>query len=522
MVVNGASRNGSVLNGTVAMELHLQISDSDLIAELSAYEEGEVREEFAISAMKIGTIALRQAQGRIDADTVRHEGELFIESMSHALHRHRNEVTGQIGTCLKEYFDPDSGRFNERVKRLVDGDDGDIARLIRGQIAGDGSELAQTLTQHVGKESPLMQTLDINATDGLINTLVQSTEETLSAQRDLILKEFSLDNTEGALNRLVSELNKKHEEVGESLENRIDEVVGEFSLDKEDSALSRLVGQVEKAQRQISNQFSLDEEGSALARMQKKLLEALDDQQKENRQFQEDVNKALANMNTRKEESMRGTQHGIAFEDQVLEVVSKLNLNTGDLVTHTGKEAGRTPRSFTGDVVVKLGDEHAAAGASIVIEAKANKSYTPEKALDELEDAKKNRDASIGLFVWASRTAPEGTEIFNRYGNNIVVVWDEEDPSTDIVLRAGLSVAKALCVRAKAHSDETGEDFKAIEDATQNIKDQIESLTDIKKWANTIKTNSTKILKNADKTLDVLNEAIDVLNTRVDRIKHIE
>ena len=148
MVVNGTSRNGTAVKDrdAVVMELHLRISDSDLIAELSTYEDGEDRAEFAISALKIGTIALRQAQGRIDADTVRHEGERFISEMGYALETHQNEVTGQISTCLKEYFDPESGRFNERVKRLVDGDDGDIARLIRGQIAGDGSELAQTLT----------------------------------------------------------------------------------------------------------------------------------------------------------------------------------------------------------------------------------------------------------------------------------------------------------------------------------------------------------------------------------------
>lgn len=522
MALNGTSANGTVISGSDVMELHLRISDSELLGELNMYSEGEERNEFAISAMKIGAIALRQAQGRIDADTVRHEGERFIKDMGHAIEKHQTEVTGQISNCLKDYFDPDSGRFNERVKRLVDGDDGEIARVIRGQIAGDGSELSQTLTAYVGADSPLMHMLDPNAKDGLINSLADSTDNTLTEQRELILREFSLDNGEGALSRTVSELAKKHGEVGAALENRIDEVVGEFSLDKEDSALSRLVEQVERAQRQISSEFSLDEEGSALARMQKKLLDVLDEQQQTNAQFQEEVKITLAEMNTRKEESMRGTQHGIDFEDQVFEVVSKLNLNTGDLVTHTGKETGRTPRSFKGDVVVQLGDEHAAAGARIVVEAKANASYTIEGALAELKDAKKNRDASLGLFVWAARTAPEGADVFNRYGNNIVIIWNEEDPSTDIVLKAGLSVAKALCARNRTHSSEVGGDIEAIENASRNIEDQVKSLNEIKTWANTIRNNSDKILRNADKTLDVLDEAIEVLNDKVGGLRRME
>ena len=74
MMVNGSMNNGTSLNGTSAMELNLRIYDSDLHEELAGYEEGEERENFAISALKIGAIALRQAQGRIDADMVRQEG----------------------------------------------------------------------------------------------------------------------------------------------------------------------------------------------------------------------------------------------------------------------------------------------------------------------------------------------------------------------------------------------------------------------------------------------------------------
>ena len=196
--------------------------------------------------MKIGVIALRQAQGRIDADRVRQEGERFVDNMRVALETYQKDVTGQIGLCLKTYFDPESGQFSERVKRLTE-KDGDLERVIRAQVEGSDSGLAQTLTTHVGKDSPLMRTLDPEATTGLIQQLTQSTEATLVQQKETILKEFSLDNGEGVLSRLVTELKTKRGEVGDALDKPISEVTGEFSLDNEDSALSRLMQGVERA-----------------------------------------------------------------------------------------------------------------------------------------------------------------------------------------------------------------------------------------------------------------------------------
>ena len=521
MVVNGTSHNGTA-NGTAVrdsteLELLLHISDADLIAELSAYKDGEDREEFAISALKIGTIALRQAQGRIDADTVRHEGERFVMEMGYALEKHQSDVTGQISNCLKEYFDPEGGQFNQRVKSLIQ-KDGEIERVIRSQIEGDGSELARTLTTHVGVESPLMSLLDPNAKDGLINSLSESTGNTLTEQRDLILSEFSLDNKKGALTRLLDELEKNHGEVGDSLQNRIDAVTEEFSLDKEDSALSRLMSRVEGAQQKITREFSLDEEDTALARMQKKLLDVLENQRQTNTQFQEEVKIALAEMSTRKKEAAKSTLHGIEFEDQVYGFVNDLNLNTGDVVTQTGNQTGDFGRSKKGDVVIQLGYEHVATGARIVIEAKDDKSYTIDGALAELEEAKKNRDASIGLFVFSSGSAPAGLESFKRYGDDLMVVWNAEDANTDVILEAGVSVAKALCVQSRSHSEELGADIDAIREAVLDIEKQREGLVEITKSASAIDNHVSKILNrarimgnNLDRQISILNEKVETL-----------
>ena len=238
----------------------------------------------------------------------------------------------------------------------------------------------------MGKDSPLMRTLDPEATTGLIQQLTQSTEATLVQQKEAILKEFSLDNVEGALTRLVTELKTKHGEVGDALDKRISEVTGEFSLDNEDSALSRLMQGVEKAQRQISSEFDLNEDGSALARMQKKLLEEIEKQNKANTDFQTEVKTALAEMKARKQESERGARHGLVFEDAVFGFVSERSQGAADIAERTGNTTGLIKNNKKGDVVIELGPESASAGARIVVEAKEDASHNLKKALEEMED----------------------------------------------------------------------------------------------------------------------------------------
>ena len=514
MATNGSATKSAVLNGTGTIELNLTVSDVETQEALSEYVDDQERHDFAVSALRIGVIALHQAQGRIDADKVRQEGERFITQLAHDLSMHQKEVTSQINSALKEYFNPESGLFNERIRRLIE-NDGDLERVLHAQVGSNGSELNKTLSAHMGIESPLMRKLDPQASDGLISALTQTTEDVLNSQNKTILAEFSLDNSDGALSRLVAELKLNHGEVGTALEKRIGEVVGEFSLDRDDSALSRLMNRVEQAQRQISSEFSLDEDGSALARMRKELLDGIDRQRKTNEQFQVEVIEKLTEMTARKQESERSTRHGLEFEDAVFEFIRDRCQGSGDIPEHTGNTSGRLGRSKVGDAVIELGPESAAAGARIVVEAKQSASYTLKSALSELDEARKNRDADVGLFVFSARTAPDGIESFSRFGNNMVVVWNSEDPDSDVVFDAGLSVAKAVSVRARAYSDEVGADIKAIEDAVLEIQKHIATLDQITTWSTTIRNNGNQILKNIGSMRESLSTQVSVLNEKV-------
>jgi len=90
-----------------------------------------------------------------------------------------------------------------------------------------------------------------------------------------------------------------------------------------------------------------------------------------------------------------------------------------------------------GDIVLTIGPERQAAGARIVVEAKQRADYDVKAALGEIEIGRKNRDAKVGVFVLSKRTAPKNLSSLTRYGDDIMVVWDVEDTTTDVYLRAG-------------------------------------------------------------------------------------
>src|ERR1035437_6727745 len=99
--------------------LTLVVSDHESVAELLQKTEGRERDEDALTSLRIGILALKHARGQIDADAVRLEGEKLLKDLKSALDGSRNEIHTNLTTSLKEYFDPNDGRFQERVERLI-------------------------------------------------------------------------------------------------------------------------------------------------------------------------------------------------------------------------------------------------------------------------------------------------------------------------------------------------------------------------------------------------------------------
>lgn len=517
-----------------ALPLELNISDPELIRELVAYGEGKPRDEYALCALRIGLLALKQARGQVDGDTIKREGERLLNALDGKLTLHARGLDEQISGVLKDYFDPESGRVQERIQRLVK-KDGELEELLRRQVGQQDSELCKTLTAHFGSDSPLMKVLSPKESEGLLKTLAETLQAALSEQRKRVLDEFSLDNQDGALSRLVKKLTENHGVVNQDLQKKIDEVVKEFSLDAEDSALSRLVKRVTVAQQTISAEFSLDndnsalsrmskhlkstsdtidnnltldKEGSALFRLRRELFELLSTHSESNLKFQGEVKQALEAMKIRREEAQRTTIHGKEFEQVVFEWVQADSQRCGDVAEFTGNTVGTIKNCKIGDVVIEMGPEHAAAGARIVIESKDKEGMLLRKAREEIETARKNREACVGIFIFAKGNATEGMAPFQRFGDDLFVVWDQYDPHSDLYLQAALMVARALCTRKAKQREGCAADFTGIDAAILDIEKKSESLDEVRTSAESIKGGADKILKRVQLVRDNLDKQI--------------
>jgi len=537
----------TIVSAEAPETLHLQIAvtDSDSVRELTLRHDGRERDEYALCALRIGLLSLKHARGQVDADAVKQEGDRLLQDLDRSLDSYRTQLNESMTMVLRDYFDPNNGRFQERLERLVR-KDGDLEQILRRQIGADGSELARTLAAHVGENSPIMNLLDPEAASGLVQAVRNSAEEILHAEREQMLAEFSLDNKAGALNRMMSELTQQNGQLTGDLTRKVDDVVKEFSLDEEDSALSRLVRKVENAQRVITNEFSLDnngsalsrmstllheatvaihnnltldEEGSALARLKRELVDILKSHEERTASFHNDMTSALEAMKARREESLRSTTHGRQFEELVVEFVQREAEKAGDIATATGNTTGFIKSCKVGDATVELGPDCVAQGSKFVVEAKEQFSYDINRAREELDKARKNREASVGLFVFSKATAPPNQEPLLRYGNDIFAVWNAEDISNDVVLKSALWLAKGLCVRESKTREAEAADFQAIDSAILAIEKEAKRLESMKTWAETITNNGTKILDEVRKMSRGLERQTELLKEGVSGLK---
>jgi hypothetical protein len=199
--------------------------------------------------------------------------------------------------------------------------------------------------------------------------------------------------------------------------------------------------------------------------------------------------------------------------------VEKEAQKAGDIASRTGATTGLIKHCKVGDVVVELGADCAAAGERYVVEVKEDSSYTLANARAEIETARKNRNASIGLFLFSTKTAPEGMDNLVRHGEDIFVVWDADKVESDVILRAGLSLAKALCVRQQRERNAEEGDWKEMDAAILALEKEAARLMSMKTWTETIQSNSGKILDEVRKMAANLEKQIGALRESVSALK---
>ena len=545
MVATESNQAFDIATAGLDVHLDLTVTDRETVVELLKYEDESARDDYALSALKVGVLAIRQACGVVDAQSIQEECQKFIDVVGETLNTHSESMSTQVATLLAKYFDPSNGEFNQRLDRLIRRD-GELESLLGKHLNGDGSSLTNTLEKHIGPNSPLLQMLSPDQKKGILAALKESLDLVLGEHGKSIVGQFSLDDKESALSRLVGEITEKNGVLRQDLAVDLETIRKEFSLDNDEGALSRLVGRVERANRTILNEFSadnelsalnrmaklldstnknidaslsLDREQSPLSRLRREILAVMEGLGKANAEFQEQVRVSLECLKVRRAEAARSTTHGLDFQDVVGVFVEQQSQRLGDLYESTDDSTGALARCKIGDFVVTLGQESAAPNARIVFEAKKDRSYTLKDALAELQKARENRQAHVGVFVFSREAAPEGIEPLSRWDRDVVLVWDAEDPQTDIIFKAAISVARMIAVHDRKVTEEATADITEMKKAIDALCRDVGVLDEIVKCASAAQNHCEKIVSKAgglkkkiDANLIALHEHVEALN----------
>jgi len=171
------------------LSLHLNVTDPDVVGALSKVHESRERDQYAIAALKVGVLAIRQASGVIDSRTIHDECNQLLKTVGETLSLHSESVSTQIATLLGKYFDPAAGEFPQRLERLVRRD-GELEMLLSKHLNGDTSVLARTLESHIGANSPLLQMLSPDQRKGILAAMKDTLEFAVNEQSKQICRQF--------------------------------------------------------------------------------------------------------------------------------------------------------------------------------------------------------------------------------------------------------------------------------------------------------------------------------------------
>ena len=497
------------------LELHLRVDDLETLHALSQCEGDEDLQRFALTALKFGSRILREASGAIDRDTIRKEGSGIVEQLQKVMQEGSRDSLQSVSEEFRRFLDPESGILQQRLERLVAGDGSELNQVMSRHLEKESQLLGQLLEQHVGESSELLKILSPDQKDGLISQFQGQFQTTLGEQSQHILEQFSLDQKDSALNRLVKSITDSNGTLKAELSGDVDRMKAEFSLDNKESALSRIVEHLQKNEESISHNLTLDREDSPMARMRREFIDILEKESDRNQNFRTEVLSHLEAKNVRKDEASRSTHQGWTFEDQVNDHIERKSQEKGDYFEATGLTSGKNGRSKVGDGVITLGPDTRAPGARIVIEAKKAKNYSLKKALDEIEQARENREAQAGIFVFAADSVPRNVKPVDRYGTDVVVVWDPADEASNAFLMAAVTIARSLVITEVNRSD-SEIDLEGFERVVREIESQAGGIDKILTKARSVEKSGKDIAKLADdlrtKILNQTQELDDLID----------
>lgn len=476
--------------------------------------ESTARDQLAHDAWAIGLRALANAHAAAQESKLKDVGAILLGDIDRQLQLHVEQQQATIGAVLTRFFDPNEGQVTQRLSAFVD-DHGVLARLLEKYLGPQNSVLAEVLAKQVGETSPLFKKLSPTDSTGLVKVLEGQLRAVMGEGHAELVRALDPLAEDGAVARFLKSLRDELKGADEDRQKQLSAALAALDANDEESLLSRLVRETHRARQDVLAAVNPDAPASPMALLKGSLTTLLQEhsttqlalakrQEERQLQFEREVRDALVRIETKRTQNQKTPRGGLDFEDAVVAFVRAATQGAPCVFEATGATAG-VGRSKKGDAIVRFTEESAFAGAGVVFEAKRDAGYSVQRALDELDAARKNRNAAAGVFVMARSHASETFPRFSRYGNNVVIVWDDQDPTTDPYLHAAILLGIGLITRVKT-AGEAG-DIVALRDVEARIEGELSRLEKMERHSDAIRKNVDGIsdeIRKAQKALDVL------------------
>jgi hypothetical protein len=193
----------------------------------------------------------------------------------------------------------------------------------------------------------------------------------------------------------------------------------------------------------------------------------------------------------RQVERARSSAKGADFEELVGELLASQLRSGGDVLDRTADEAGDVMRSKKGDFLVTL-DPTTTRGAEVRIVIECKDRQVSGRALrEELAEARRNRDACIGLVVFSAAHAPAGIAPFDIRLGDVYCVIDPAAPDP-AALEAAIRLARLMAL-ATLREREMEIDAAALSDALGSIRARLDAVRGLKVQLTAIGTAAREV-----------------------------
>jgi hypothetical protein len=495
-----------------ALDASIRDSRADVVSTLVPFTEAQ-RESFVADAWTIGVRALMNAHRNAEESRLAEVGKSILEDVDRELHAYVVRQQELLVQMLKRYFDPADGQVALRIESFLK-DGGELARTMEKYLSPEHGALARTLAKELGTNSPLLKKLSTTDTEGIVHVIESRLKETLEKNQAAVATALDPLAQDGAVARFLATLRKDMEKADNDRTKQLTLVTKALDANDENSLLSRLMKETQSARVAFVRAMNPDEPGSPLAIIKTALTSLLEKHAKsqaesiaaiEERQQKLDqyIRESVARLEERRRGEARSARGGATFEEAALRFVQRAIQGAPVIADSTGSTVGLCAGSKVGDQVLRFTADSIFAGAAVVVEVKHDASYNVSKALAELETARSNRGAQVGLFVMARSHASSGFPEMARYGNDILVIWDADDDSTDPYLHAAVILGLALATRQQRPANDG--DRNALADIEHRIQQELGRQEKMRKIAERIKKDAEDLGEELRKGGDKLN-----------------